>query len=248
MPRAGRRPGLRAVFADRVFLAFVGVNLLTSLVFMQHISTLPIAMAGDGLAPSTYGTVIALNGVLIVVGQLFMHRLLRRMGRPTALAVAAVVIGLGFGLNAFAHTAWVYAVAVLVWTVGEMLNAPSNSATNAELSPAAMRGRYQGVFSLSWSCGQLPRPDPRRGGAAVRRAGRAVAGLPGRWRAWSRPATWWPRPSRERRVAELRHRPRPHPPAPTPPAVDHEVNVMIEASGRGQRHGQQEEPVLAAAP
>ena len=43
-------PGLRAVFADRVFLAFVGVNLLTSLVFMQHISTLPIAMAGDGLA------------------------------------------------------------------------------------------------------------------------------------------------------------------------------------------------------
>jgi MFS family permease len=155
---AAAGPGLRGVFADRVFLAFVGINLLTSLVFMQHLSTLPMAMARDGLAPSTYGTVIALNGVLIVAGQLFMHRVLRRFERPTALAVAALVMGLGFGLNAFAHTAWVYAVAVLVWTVGEMLNAPSNSATNAELSPAAMRGRYQGVFSLSWSVASFLAP------------------------------------------------------------------------------------------
>jgi MFS family permease len=44
-----RGRGLRAVFADRVFLSFVCVNVLTSLVFMQHISTLPISMATDGL-------------------------------------------------------------------------------------------------------------------------------------------------------------------------------------------------------
>ena len=159
-----RSPGLRAVFADKVFLGFVGVNLLTALVFMQHISTMPMAMARDGLSPSTYGTVIALNGVLIVVGQLFVPRLLRGMGRATALATAAVIIGIGFGLNAFAHTVWVYAVAVGIWTLGEMLNAPSNSATNAELSPVDMRGRYQGVFSLSWSAASFLAPIA---GAAV---------------------------------------------------------------------------------
>jgi MFS family permease len=209
-------PGLRAVFADRVFLAFVGINLLTSLVFMQHLSTLPIAMARDGLAPSTYGTVIALNGVLIVVGQLFMHRVLRRMGRPTALAVAAVVMGLGFGLNAFAHTAWVYAVAVLVWTVGEMLNAPSNAATNAELSPAAMRGRYQGVFSLSWSCASFLAPI--LGAAVLQYAGSAALwlgclGLAGVVAVFHLVAA----PSRDRRVAQLRVDAAPAP-APTAPA------------------------------
>jgi MFS family permease len=232
---ASTRPGLRAVFADRVFLTFVGINLLTSLVFMQHLSTLPIAMARDGLAPSTYGTVIALNGVLIVAGQLFMHRVLRRLARPTALAVAAVVMGLGFGLNAFAHTAWVYAVAVLVWTVGEMLNAPSNSATNAELAPAPMRGRYQGVFSLSWSCASFL--APLAGAAVLQYAG---------------PATLWlgclgvaavvavlhllAAPSRQRRVQQLL-------------GADHEVNGTVEAPGRGQPHGQlsgdEEEPVPA---
>jgi MFS family permease len=31
-----------------------------------------------------------------------------------------------------------------------MLNSPSNSTLLADLSPEHMRGRYQGVFSLSW--------------------------------------------------------------------------------------------------
>jgi hypothetical protein len=38
------------------------------------------------------------------------------------------------------------------------------------------------------------------------------------------------------------------PVAPTRSSADHEVNVMIEASERGDRHGQHEEPALAAAP
>jgi MFS family permease len=157
-------PGLRAVFADRVFMAFVGANLLTALVFMQHISTLPMSMSRDGLSATTFGTVIALNGLLIVAGQLFVPRLLRGRESSRTLALSTLILGLGFGLTAFADAAWLYAVTVLVWTLGEMLNSPSNSATNAELSPADMRGRYQGVFSLSWSVAAFVAPI---GGAAV---------------------------------------------------------------------------------
>ncbi len=66
------------------------------------------------------------------------------------LALAALVMGVGFGLTAFADTIWLYGLTVLIWTLGEMLNSPSNATLIAELSPAALRGRYQGVFSLSW--------------------------------------------------------------------------------------------------
>jgi MFS family permease len=166
---------LRTVFADRVFMAFVGINLLTSLVFMQHISTLPMAMSRDGLPASTFGTVIAVNGLLIVAGQLFVPRLLRDRRRAPTLAVAALILGAGFGLNALAHTAWAYALAVCVWTVGEMLNSPSNSATNAELSPAHMRGRYQGVLSLSWSAAGFLAPII--GAATLQHAGPAALWL-----------------------------------------------------------------------
>jgi MFS family permease len=141
---------LRTILRDRVFLGFVALNLVAALVFLQHISMLPIAMADSGLSPATYGSVIALNGVLIVVGQLFVPRLIKGRSRSHVLALAALVMGLGFGLTAFAEAAWFYGLTVLIWTVGEMLNSPSNATLIAELSPAALRGRYQGTFSLSW--------------------------------------------------------------------------------------------------
>ncbi|NUR73874.1 MAG: MFS transporter [Hamadaea sp.] len=145
------RGGLRIVFTDRIFLTFAGLNILGAFVFLQHLTTLPIAMAADGISGQTYGYVIALNGVLIVLGQLFIPRMTRGMTPTRMLALAAIVTGVGFGLTAFANTPLFYAFTVFVWTLGEMVNAPANSTTMAALSPADLRGRYQGVFSLSWS-------------------------------------------------------------------------------------------------
>lgn len=150
--------GLLSVLNDRVFLGFVLINIFTALIFLQHISMLPIAMGADGLAPSTFGTVIALNGILIVAGQLFVPRLIKGRNRSHVLALAALVTGIGFGLTAFADAAWFYALTVLTWTLGEMLNSPSNSTLIAELSRPGMRGRYQGVFSLSWSVAGFSAP------------------------------------------------------------------------------------------
>jgi MFS family permease len=102
--------------------------------------------------------VIALNGVLIVAGQLFVPRLIGGHNRSRVLALAALVTGFGFGLTALADHAWLYALTVLVWTMGEMLNSPSTSTLLAELSPAELRGRYQGVFSLAWSAAAFGAP------------------------------------------------------------------------------------------
>jgi MFS family permease len=156
---AGKRAaGLGKVLRDRVFLGFVACNLLIAVVLLQHASMLPISMQRDGLSPTVFGLVIAINGVLIVAGQLFVTRLLRDRRPSLVLPVSAVVIGLGFGLTAFAHTPLWYAVTIVIWTCGEMLNAPSNATLLAELSPVEMRGRYQGVFSLSWQVASFVAP------------------------------------------------------------------------------------------
>ena len=125
------------------------------------------------------------------------------------MAVAAVIVGIGFGLTAFADVAWFYGLTVLVWTVGEMLNSPSNSTTNAELSPAHMRGRYQGVSSLSWSVASFIAPIM---GAAVLQ----YAGSTALWMGClalclvAAGGHLVAGPARERRAAQLR--------APQPPA------------------------------
>jgi MFS family permease len=146
----GASNGLGAALTDRVFLVFLGLNFLVAAVMMQHLSTLPIAMSADGLGPATFGWVIALNGVLIVAGQLFVPKVIAGRDRSKVLAVASLVLGVGFGLTAFADVAWLYAGTVLIWTLGEMLHSPSNAALIGELSPTHLRGRYQGLNSLSW--------------------------------------------------------------------------------------------------
>jgi MFS family permease len=104
-----------------------------------------IAMSTDGLSPATFGWVIAVNGVLIVCGQLFVPRLIEGHARARVLAGSTLIVGVGFGLVAFADSAWFFAVTVVIWTLGEMAQSPSASALVAELSPSALRGRYQGA-------------------------------------------------------------------------------------------------------
>lgn len=164
-----RTGGLLTVLHDRIFLIFVALNLLVMIIFMQHMSALPLAMQHDGLAPSAFGLVISLNGILIVVGQLLVPRLIGDRAPSTVLAVSTVVTGVGFGLTAFAADTWLYAVSVLVWTVGEMAMAPTSGAILADLSPAHLRGRYQSVFSLSFSLAALLAPIA--GGWAIQQYG-----------------------------------------------------------------------------
>ena len=76
----GARPGsLADVFRDRVFMVVVGLTFLFALVFMQHLSSLPVQMGDDGLSASQYGTVIALNGAA--------HRLRHGAAHPLAAGV-----------------------------------------------------------------------------------------------------------------------------------------------------------------
>jgi MFS family permease len=43
-----------------------------------------------------------------------------------------------------------YLVGVTFWTVGEIVGFPIASALVADFAPVALRGRYQGAFSMVW--------------------------------------------------------------------------------------------------
>ncbi|WP_199510413.1 MDR family MFS transporter [Nucisporomicrobium flavum] len=218
-------PGLGTVFRDRVFVSFLALNFVIVLVIMQHMSTLPIAMTADGLSPATFGWVIAVNGLMIVAGQLFVPKLIDGHNRSRVLALAILIMGIGFGLNAFAGSAAFYAVTVVIWTLGEMLQSPSNSALVAELSPSQLRGRYQGVNSLSWSAGSALAPVI--GGFVQQHAGSAVLWLScaalGVLVAIGQLVSG---PARERRAAELRLSERAlTTPAPAATETPHEEDI-----------------------
>ncbi|MFF8948753.1 MFS transporter [Streptomyces sp. NPDC014940] len=140
------------------FLAFVAVTFLVGLL-MQEVSTaLPLTMTAAGLSARDYGLVISLNGLLVVALQLPAGRVLARHGPAGPLAVGTLLLGGGLGLTAVAGSLGTYALTVVVWTVGEILLAPTATAAVAGLVPGHAHGRHQGVYSFAWSAAACVAP------------------------------------------------------------------------------------------
>ncbi|MGW4892593.1 MDR family MFS transporter [Kitasatospora sp. NPDC004240] len=174
--RAERREpevGLATVFRDTRFMALVWLTLLLALVAQQGSTTLAVDMGRHGISPGQYGVLIGLNGLLIVVLQIPLTRWMDGRSRSGLLVASALFMGWGFGLTALAgSSAWFYALTIVIWTVGEILNAPTMMSLVSELSPTHARGRYQGVYSLSWSLASVI--APAAGGLLLERAGSGV--------------------------------------------------------------------------
>lgn len=154
----GAGSGFGAVLRDRVMCVFVLITGGYAFVYLQTMSTLPLAMRADGLSPAAFGTAMAVNGVVISVVQPFAVVRLSRWNRNLVLTGGMVLVGLGFGLNALVSSPLGYSATTVVWSLGEIAFTGASAATAVALAPAHLRGRYSGVYGSAWSLGGLPAP------------------------------------------------------------------------------------------
>ncbi|MEV7346109.1 MFS transporter [Streptomyces sp. NPDC093544] len=150
--------GLGTVLRDRRFMSVVGLSFLVAVVFQQGSVGLPVAMGEAGFTPTDYGVAIAVNGVLIVVLQIPVTRFIEHRDPKRLLVISSVLAGYGFGLTVFAGSIGVFALTVCVWTLAEIVNAPTQTGLVVRLSPVHGRGRYQGMYTLSWALASLVAP------------------------------------------------------------------------------------------
>ncbi|MFF5966883.1 MDR family MFS transporter [Streptomyces collinus] len=149
---------LGTVLRDRRFMSVVGLSFLIALIFQQGSVGLPVAMGEAGFTPAEYGMAIAVNGVLIVVLQIPVTRFIEHRDPRRLLVVSSLLAGYGFALTAFAGSVGVIALTVCVWTLAEIVNAPTQTGLVVRLSPVHGRGRYQGMYTMSWSVAALVAP------------------------------------------------------------------------------------------
>lgn len=141
LKRFGREP---------LMLAFAAMALGFGIIYMQGTVTLPVAMHLQGFGPDAYGLTIAVNGALIVLLGIPASHLLTRWPRFRSLALSALLLAIGFGLTACATSLGLFALTVAVWTLGEIAGATVAPSVVADLSPADLRGLYQGVYGGAW--------------------------------------------------------------------------------------------------
>ncbi|MEV6317550.1 MFS transporter [Streptomyces sp. NPDC051776] len=152
------RISLGTVLRDRRYMSVVALSFFMALIFMQGYVALPVAMGESGFSSSDFGAAIAVNGVLIVALQIPVTRFIEHRDPTRLLIVAALLAGYGFGLTAFAGSLAAYVLTVCVWTLGEVIGSPTQMGLVVRLSPTHGRGRYQGMFTLSWSVAALMAP------------------------------------------------------------------------------------------
>ncbi|MCA9215337.1 MAG: MFS transporter [Planctomycetales bacterium] len=138
---------------DTTFLLFSAATLLTSIVFMQAFTTLPIYMKQLGYSEKLVGALLATNGVLIVICQIPITQIFQRFHRVIVIIVGELLIAVGFGLTTFANTISILLMTIVIWTLGEVVQAAFKQSLVADMAPADMRGRYMGIFSLCHSFG-----------------------------------------------------------------------------------------------
>ena len=140
---------LSTVRSDHAFVLLLMAVLLVHLVYWQQLATLPLVVRHQGLPASAYGLLISLNGLIVILCELPLTTLTRRLRPQTAIAIGFLLIGAGFALLGIAGSLVTLALCVLVWTLGEIAWDPVASAYVADLAPPHLQGQYQAALSTT---------------------------------------------------------------------------------------------------
>ncbi len=159
-PAADKRASYLDVLRDRRYLLFLVAIFVTTMVYIQHLATLPLAVVASGLGTTAYGVLVGLNGFIVIAFELLVARRVQHW-TPRAATVAGValtavgmsVYGLPWGLVGFV-------LATTIWSFGETVGYPTLFfAYPAQAGPAHLRGRYIGasnsIFGLGFALGPV---------------------------------------------------------------------------------------------
>jgi MFS family permease len=146
------------MMADVRLVRMLVATLALAFVVHQAYATFPLHLARSGFTPVVYGSLMSLNGLLIIVIELWVTTITRRWPALIALAVGLVLSGIGFGAIGLAGSVPALAMTVVIWTFGEMVYSPVGSAYVADIASRELRGRYQAAYAFTYSLGLMLAP------------------------------------------------------------------------------------------
>jgi MFS family permease len=144
--------GYGRVFKDTPFVAFIGVTVMMTLVYMNMNSTLGVYMRDQhGMPEINFGALLSLNAIIVVALQFWVARRLEKYKPMLMMAAGSLLYAIGFAMYGFVSGIVLFAIAMIIITIGEMIISPFQQSVVANFAPEEMRGRYMAVSSLSWS-------------------------------------------------------------------------------------------------
>jgi MFS family permease len=127
-------------FVDVLFMILCVLSFLLTMIVTQD-----LLLMRSGPANFDVQSIVVVGYVVL---QPLMGLALPRLRRSRVLATAALVAGVGIGLNGLLYATPRYDIAAIVKMVVTVAAVPAVQSIAAELAPPARRGAYLGVFAL----------------------------------------------------------------------------------------------------
>lgn len=156
LPRVGQSGsslafrGIGDALSNKAFLSLLGAGFLMYYVFTQDWQALPVYAKNfldvpDGLI----GLFLAGNGVLIILLQLPIARMIDERSKTGALLVGSVLFAASSATLLFTDSYWGILVAFAgFFTLAEMVLEVAGAALAAEIAPVKLRGTYLSLFGV----------------------------------------------------------------------------------------------------
>lgn len=167
-PDTGKEPesmvrtfaGYGKVIRDRPFVAFLLVSMLMLIVYQQMYNSLSVFLRDThGMPTQVFGFLMIASPITVILFQFTTTQIIKRHPPFLMMALGTFFYMIGFGMYGFVAANWLFAAAMVIITIGEMIHMPTASALVANFAPEDKRGRYMAVFGLSWGLPSIIGPS-----------------------------------------------------------------------------------------
>ena len=152
------RSGYLALLQDWRYVTFLGAFLLLCTVYVQYTAVLPLAIIDAGLSTWWYGAVITINGAIVVGFEVVATRFVQTWPLRLTQISGYALLACGYGIYAIKLVPVLLIIGTLVWTLSEIIGAPTIWAYPGMVAPARLRGRYFGAMQSMYGLGSTVGP------------------------------------------------------------------------------------------
>jgi MFS family permease len=144
--------GYRIVLKDLAFMAFMVAGMLMLIVYQQMYSSLSVYLRDNhNINPSGYGFLMTTSAITVVLFQFWVSRLIKVRPPFLMMAFGTIFYMIGFALFGAVSVYALFALNIVIITIGEMIVVPTSQSIATNFAPEHMRGRYMATFGLSWA-------------------------------------------------------------------------------------------------
>jgi len=152
------RSGYLALLQDWRYVTFLAAFLMLCTVYVQYTAVLPLAIIDSGLSTWWYGAVITINGAIVVGFEVIATRFVQTWPLRLTQMSGYALLACGYGIYAIKLVPVLLIVGTLVWTLSEIVGAPTIWACPGMVAPARLRGRYFGAMQSMYGLGSTVGP------------------------------------------------------------------------------------------